>query len=208
MIPRAAGSAGPSAGTGGRVGGEDGRGAPTGRGPGRPRRLPVSIALLLLAAVVAPLPAAAHGGSASLGERTAGPFRVAATAGPSPRTGVVDVSIVVTDAAGRPVRDGAVAILAAPADRVQSGDRYRARRDAGTAAAYHALVRFPTSGRWEIAVRVRGAAGAGEARLAVDVSPTILGATPPELLGASIPLAAVAAMLVAERLAKRRGIGT
>jgi hypothetical protein len=170
--------------------------------PSRPRGATLPALALLLALVVlgAPAPAQAHGGRARIGSAQAGPYSVTVTSNPSPRTGTVDVSVAVTDASGQPVRGTSVSILASPAGHQGAATRYEGQLETGTPNRYHAGVRFPSSGRWELAVRVAGARGSGDARLDVPVSPSLWGVTPSELLVGSAPLIILAVVVAARRL--------
>ncbi|MDP9351938.1 MAG: hypothetical protein M3P51_10425 [Chloroflexota bacterium] len=91
-------------------------------------------------------------------------------------------------------------IVAIPADGSAPPSEYEAVREAGNPDRYHVSVAFPTAGSWFLTLRVSGAAGTREAHLGVEVSRTVMGATPAELAEFSLPAIALLAVVLIRRL--------
>ncbi len=163
------------------------------------RRLLTVLAALVFALLANPVPAGAHGGTTRIGSATAGPYRVRVASTPSPRVGVVDVSVAVTEPGGRPVKDATVSTTVSRPDSPGEEARYEGELEDETPSTHHASISFPTSGSWELLVRVVGAEGQGDARLGAGVSPVLWGVTPSELLIGSAPLLILIVVVVARR---------
>ncbi len=138
------------------------------------------------------------GGDAHFESMAAGPYMLVVSSTPSPRIGTVDLSVAVQalDLGG----DTHVRILAAPVGRSDGHRDYEAVREADSPNRYHASVGFPTAGSWSVAIRVSGPAGTREAHLDVEVSHTVMGATPAELTEFSLPAIALLAVMLIGRL--------
>lgn len=128
----------------------------------------------------------------------AGPYMLVVSSTPSPRVGTVDLSVAVqpADAGG----NTEVRILAAPVGGRDGRREYEAAREAGNSDRYHVSVAFPTAESWFLILRVSGAAGTHEANLGVEVSRTVMDATPTELAEFSLPVMALLAVVLIRRL--------
>lgn len=132
------------------------------------RSRPILIAAMALG--IAP-PAPGDGGTVRASERV-GPYLVSAFTSPTPlRTGPVDVSVLVQDAASRePVPDAVVWVRAVARDRPNRSLAKRATADQATNKLFRAaLLELPEPGVWDVEVRVTGPGEPAAVRFAAEV---------------------------------------
>ncbi len=134
-----------------------------------------------------------------IADQPVGPYRVTVFTSPSPLKAhiVTDVSVVVTDSAGKSVPDAAVDVAIAPAGSTLAPAHTAATHELATNKQFYAAnVTFPTAGTWNVVVRIAGPAGGGDVHFTSDVSPNVFGFTPLGLVLTLCFIGAVAVMLV------------
>jgi hypothetical protein len=163
--------------------------------------------LLVLAALVVAPPLLANGGTVRISREVVGPYLVSVFTSPTPlRTGEVDVSVLVQDAAAESVLDVAVMVQAIPVDADAQPIRVEATRQQATNKLFKAA-KFDVraEGVWELRVRVGGAEGGEVSFQATLTDPTLLDR--PYLLAALVllPLALLGWLLLGRGEEDRTG---
>jgi hypothetical protein len=164
---------------------------------GHPVRAAAAAALFVAAAVLAP-PLWANGGTVRISRSEIGPYLVSVFTSPTPlRTGELDVSVLVQDAARESVLDVPVMVEAVPLGVETDRIIHEATRQQATNKLFKAAkFDIPAEGRWEVRVQVGGAEGGAVSFQAEFTSPTLLDR--PYLLAALIllPLALLGWLLL------------
>jgi hypothetical protein len=163
-----------------------------------PRRLArLTACCLLLGLIIAP-PLMANGGTVRVSRAAVGPYLVSVFTSPTPlRTGAVDVSVLVQDAAAESVLDVPVVVEAIAVDAVGEPISVEATRQQATNKLFKAAkFDIPAEGLWELRVRVGGSEGGAVSFQATLTDPTLLDR--PYLLAALVllPLALLGWLLL------------
>jgi hypothetical protein len=163
----------------------------------RRTRLAPALGLVLLGLALA-TPLLANGGTVRISRQTVGPYLVSVFTSPTPlRTGEIDVSVLVQDAAAETVLDVPVTIVATPLGEDGATIRVEATRQQATNKLFKAA-KFDVraEGVWELTVQVGGREGGALSFQANLTDPTLLDR--PYLLAALmlLPLALVGWLLL------------
>jgi hypothetical protein len=156
--------------------------------PGPARRVATGLVVCLLLGPALASPLLANGGTVRLSRAAVGPYLVSVFTSPTPlRTGEIDVSVLVQDAAAERVVDVPVWIEARPVDANGEPVRIEATRQQATNKLFKAA-KFDVRGEgvWELSVQVGEGEGGPVSFQATLTDPTLLDR--PYLLAALILL--------------------
>lgn len=118
------------------------------------------------------IPARGDGGTLRLNERK-GDYTIAVFTSPTPfRAGLVDVSVLIQDAAtGEPSSDAQVTVRASPRGRPEATVSSAATTKASTNKLFHAAVfDLPAPGLWELEIAIDGIRGQAQVNLELDAA--------------------------------------